>query len=66
MEGRKKTIAEIKKEDKIKFFLDLLDDYHNIPSKEFDKKYGTTSSFIEEDFYLLNEYKKIFSEELEK
>ena len=51
---------------KLKSFLKLLEDYHNIPSIEFDKKYGTSTYFIEEQFYLLNEFKKQFSEELEE
>ena len=54
-------------EDKIKKFFELLEDYHHMPGSEFDKKYGTSpTTFMEDEFYLITEFKKQFKEELEE
>ncbi len=54
-------------EDKLKKFLELLEDYHYMPGLKFDEKYGTSpASFMEDEYYILNEFKKQFKEELEE
>lgn len=56
-------------EDKIKKYERLLEDYYYLPSKEFDKKYNIEIGFFggeDDEYYLVEEYKKLFREELEE
>ena len=63
----KRELNKMETEDKIKFFLELLEDYHHMPGSEFDKKYGTSpTSFMDDETYIINEFKKRFREELEE